>query len=86
MKNAINCACPYLKFHLGIHEEGIMNVSYDPTVGFTLDPINVMHAGLYECKAVLGEAEEYLHIHLDVLSMYKIFYRTSLQFRFGILS
>jgi len=70
MKNTINCACPYLKIHLGIHEEGVMNVTYDPTVGFTLDPINVMHSGLYQCNADLGEGQDFLHIHLDVLSMY----------------
>lgn len=70
IKNTINCACPYLKIHLGIQEEGGMNVTYDPTVGFTLDPINVMHSGLYQCIADLEEVTELLHIHLDVLSMY----------------
>jgi hypothetical protein len=70
MQNTINCSCPYLKIHLGIHEEGIMNVTYDPTVGFTLDPINVMHSGVYYCVADCGEEQELLHIHLDVLSMY----------------
>jgi hypothetical protein len=70
MKNTINYACPYLKIHLGIHEEGVMNVTYDPTVGFTLDPINIMHSGLYKCIADLGESTDFLRIHLDVLSMY----------------
>jgi len=70
MKNSINCAYPYLKIHLGIQEEGVMNVTYDPTVGFTLDPINVMHSGIYQCSAELGREQEFLHIHLDVLSMY----------------
>jgi len=70
MKNAINCACPYLKIHLGIQEEGVMNVTYDPTVGFTLDPINVMHSGIYLCRAALGKIQDSLHFHLDVLSMY----------------
>jgi hypothetical protein len=55
---------------LGIHEEGVMNVTYDPTVGFTLDPINVMHSGLYQCIADLAEGQDFLHVHLDVLSMY----------------
>jgi hypothetical protein len=78
MKEAINCACPYLKIHLGIHEEGVMNVTYDPTVGFILDPINIMHAGLYQCKADLGERPDTLHIHLYVLSMYNVFHKTKL--------
>jgi hypothetical protein len=70
MKIAINCACPYLKFHLGVHEEGVMSVTYDSTFGFTLEPVNLMHSGLYECKAVLGEEQQLLRIHLEVLSMY----------------
>jgi len=70
MKNAINCTCPYFKFHLGIQEEGLMNVTYDPTVGFTLDPINVMHSGIYQCRAVFEKEQDFLLVHLDVLSMY----------------
>jgi hypothetical protein len=69
-KNAINCACPYLKIHLGIHEEGLMRVTYDPTVGFTLHPVNVMHSGYFECRAALGEAKGCVDVHLEVLSMY----------------
>lgn len=68
-------ACPYLKIHLGIHEDGVMNVTYDPTVGFTLDPINFMHIGIYMCVASLGEVAEELACHLDILSMYNIFKR-----------
>jgi hypothetical protein len=70
MKIAINCACPYLKIPLGVHEEGVMSVTYDPTVGFTLEPVNIMHTGLYECTADLGEQQQLLRIQLDVLSMY----------------
>jgi hypothetical protein len=78
MREAINYACLYLKIHLGIHEEGVMNVSFDPTVGFTLDPINIMHSDIYECKAVLGGKQDNLAIHLDVLSMYNVFNKTKL--------
>jgi hypothetical protein len=73
MKEVVNFACLYLKIHLGIHEEGVMNVTYDPTVGFTLDPINIMHSDLYECKAELGERQGSVFYHLDVLSMYNVF-------------
>jgi hypothetical protein len=70
MKKGVNYACPYLKIHLGVHEEGVMNVTYDPTVGFTLDPINVIHIGIYECRAKLWEEHQELLCHLDILSMY----------------
>ncbi|XP_021928983.1 vascular endothelial growth factor receptor 2-like isoform X4 [Zootermopsis nevadensis] len=55
------------QIHLGIHEEGVMNVTYDPTVGFTLDPINIMHIGIYECRGKLWEEHQELHCHLDIL-------------------
>jgi hypothetical protein len=78
MKRGVNCACPYLKIYLGVQEEGVVNVTYDPTVGFTLDPINVMHNGIYECRATLLEERQDLFCHLDILSMYNMFNKIKL--------
>ncbi|PSN38782.1 hypothetical protein C0J52_18676, partial [Blattella germanica] len=47
-------------------QEDQMIVEYDPTIGFTLDSVNMKDTGTYDCLAELGDMQNKIHCHIHI--------------------